>query len=254
MNPVLVRELEIGVGMPKICVPITDTTERAIVESARIMHDFPVDLVEWRADWFEGIDDWESVRSVLLQLRAVLADLPLLFTFRTKNEGGEREISYAQYDELLRKVAASKVVDLIDVEMFVDERVASLIHEIHQHGVKVVGSNHDFVKTPKQEEIVRRLCFMQESVADIAKISVMPQTEDDVKVLLMATQEMATKHTETPVITMAMGELGVVSRVSGEKFGSAVTFGTVGKASAPGQMPVDELKEILEILHRKEKQ
>ena len=245
MNPVLVRELEIGVGMPKICVPITDTTERAIVESARIMHNFPVDLVEWRADWFEGIDDWESVRSVLLQLRAVLADLPLLFTFRTKNEGGEREISYAQYDELLRKVAASKVVDLIDVEMFVDERVASIIHEIHQH---------DFVKTPKQEEIVRRLCFMQESAADIAKIAVKPQTEDDVKVLLMATLEMATKHPETPVITMAMGELGVVSRVSGEKFGSAVTFGTVGKASAPGQMPVDELKEILEILHRKEKQ
>ena len=83
MNPVLVRELEIGVGMPKICVPITDTTERAIVESARIMHNFPVDLVEWRADWFEGIDDWESVRSVLLQLRSVLANIPLLFTFRT---------------------------------------------------------------------------------------------------------------------------------------------------------------------------
>ena len=254
MNPVLVRELEIGVGMPKICVPITDTTERMIVESARTMHNFPVDLVEWRADWFEGIDDWEAVRSVLLQLRAVLADVPLLFTFRTKNEGGEREISYAQYDELLRKVAASKVVDLIDVEIFVDDRVPTLINEIHQHGVKVIASNHDFVKTPKQEEIVRRLCFMQEATADIAKIAVMPQTEDDVKVLLMATQEMATKHAETPVITMAMGELGVVSRVSGEKFGSSVTFGTVGKASAPGQMPVDELKEILEILHRKEKQ
>lgn len=254
MNPVVVRGVEIGTGMPKICVPIIEKSEHEIIEFVRQICDLPVDLVEWRADWFEGIENWDSVRIVLLQLRAVLGDMPLLFTFRTRNEGGEREVPYHQYTELLQQVAASKTVDLIDVEMFADEQVTDLIATIQQQGVKVVASNHDFVKTPEQEEIVRRLCLMQEAGADIAKIAVMPQNEDDVKILLAATQEMATFHADTPVITMSMGELGVVSRVMGEKVGSAVTFGCVGQASAPGQMSVDILKEILEIFHRKEKQ
>ena len=254
MNPVVVRNLEIGVGMPKICVPIIEKKERDIIEFVRQLQDLPVDFVEWRADWFEGIENWDSVRIVLLQLRAILGDMPLLFTFRTRNEGGERELPYHQYAELLRQVAESKTADLIDVELFVDEKVADLIDALHAQGTKVIASNHDFVATPEQEEIVRRLCLMQEAGADIAKIALMPQNEDDVKTLLAATREMATFHTTTPVITMSMGELGVVSRVMGEKVGSAVTFGCVGQASAPGQMSVDILKEIMENFHRNEKQ
>ena len=254
MNPVIVRQLEIGVGMPKICVPIVEKKEHDIIEFVRQLRDLPVDLVEWRADWFDGIDDWDSVRIVLLQLRAMLGDMPLLFTFRTRKEGGERELPYHQYAELLRQVAESKTADLIDVELFANETVSELIDVVHKQGVKVIASNHDFVETPEQEEIVRRLCLMQEAGADIAKIAVMPQNEDDVKLLLEATQEMSNFHADTPVITMSMGELGVVSRVIGEKIGSAVTFGCVGQASAPGQMSVDLLRELLEILHRKEKQ
>ena len=48
---------------------------------------------------------------------------------------------------------------------------------------------------------------------------------------------------------MSMSNLGVVSRVCGEIFGSAITFGTVGEASAPGQIPVTSLKEILDLFH-----
>ena len=40
---------------------------------------------------------------------------------------------------------------------------------------------------------------------------------------------------------MSMGKLGVISRICGEVFGSAVTFGTAGKASAPGQLPANQL-------------
>lgn len=254
MNPVIIRELEIGAGMPKICVPVIEKKERDIIEFVRQLRDLPLDFVEWRADWFEGVENWESVRIVLLQLRAMLGDMPLLFTFRTKKEGGERELPYPQYAELLKRVADSKTADMIDVELFADEKVAELIDVIHKQGVKVIASNHDFLETPRQTEIVRRLCLMQEAGADIAKIAVMPQNEDDVKILLAATKEMADFHAETPIITMSMGELGTVSRVSGEKFGSAVTFGCVGQPSAPGQMAVEVLKEILEILHRNEKQ
>ena len=76
----------------------------------------------------------------------------------------------------------------------------------------------------------------------------MPQTTADVITLLDATQEMYHKHADRPLITMSMGSLGVVSRVSGATFGSSATFGAAKKASAPGQVSVDELRSILEVL------
>ena len=119
----------------------------------------------------------------------------------------------------------------------------------HENGVKVIMSNHDFFKTPSKEEIISRLCAMQEKGADIPKIAVMPQSKKDVLTLLSATNEMVEEHADRPIITMSMAATGVISRVCGEVFGSALTFGAVGKASAPGQMGAGELKEMLTTLH-----
>ena len=107
--------------------------------------------------------------------------------------------------------------------------------------------NHDFDATPSQEEIVRRLSLMEEKNADICKIAVMPNSNQDVLTLLQATAEMKSKATR-PLITMSMGALGMVSRVSGEVFGSSATFGAAKKASAPGQVPVSVLRDMLENL------
>ena len=116
--------------------------------------------------------------------------------------------------------------------------------------MKVVASNHDFHKTPAQEEIVSRLKKMQELGADIPKIAVMPQNKKDVLTLLAATEEMATEYADRPIITMSMAGTGVISRLCGEVFGSALTFGAVGKASAPGQMGAEDLKTVLTLLNK----
>ena len=59
---------------------------------------------------------------------------------------------------------------------------------------------------------------------------------------------MADRHPETPVITMSMGALGAVSRLSGEAFGSAMTFANPGTASAPGQVGLDVVNAVLDSL------
>ena len=115
--------------------------------------------------------------------------------------------------------------------------------------MKVVASNHDFDKTPEKEELVHRLCKMQELGADIPKIAVMPQNKKDVLTLLAATEEMASEHADRPIITMSMAGTGLVSRLCGEVFGSALTFGAVGKASAPGQMNAADLNTVLNLIH-----
>ena len=53
---------------------------------------------------------------------------------------------------------------------------------------------------------------------------------------------------QEPINTMAMGELGAVTRTAGALFGNAMTFASAGKASAPGQIDVHALKRILDTI------
>lgn len=245
-----VRNIKFGEGMPKICVPLIGKNDAALIEEANFLKTLKLDVVEWRIDHHENVEDIEKMKETLKVLRGALGELPLLVTFRSKKEGGEREVSVAYYAELNKAMAATGDADMIDVELFTgDEVVKEIVEFAHNHNVKVVMSNHDFDKTPEKEEIVSRLCKMQEMDADLPKIAVMPQTTDDVLTLLSATNEMVTKHADRPIITMSMAGLGVVSRLAGETFGSALTFGAAKAASAPGQIPVAKLAQVLEIMH-----
>ena len=184
-------------------------------------------------------------------LQTVLKDTPILFTFRTAKEGGEKAISNEDYKALNMAVAKSGYVDLIDVEAFTGEEIVKcMIQEAHSYGVKVIASNHDFDATPEKDEIVRRLCMMQDYGADIPKMAVMPRNKQDVLTLLSATLEMSEQFADRPIITMSMAGTGVVSRLAGETFGSALTFGAATKASAPGQINVSELEQVLDIIHK----
>ena len=247
---VIVRDLKLGEGMPKICVPLVGKTREDIINSAKDLKNIKLDLVEWRVDHYVDVLDIEKVKETLVELREVLENTPILFTFRSLKEGGEKEVSTEFYAKLNKEVSLTKNADLIDVELFTgDEIVREIVECAHNNEVKVVMSNHDFFKTPSKEEIVNRLCKMQELEADLPKIAVMPQSTTDVLTLLCATDEMVTKHAKTPIITMSMAGLGVISRLAGEIFGSALTFGSAKEASAPGQVAVDELYKVLNLLH-----
>ena len=239
MNPVVVRNVAIGEGIPKICVPIVGKTREEILEAAKNILPIGADVVEWRVDWYEDIFDFEKVEETAKQLREVLGEMPILFTFRTSKEGGEKAIETPVYVELNQKISATGYVDLVDMEAFTGDDAVKA----------VVASNHDFDKTPAKSDIIYRLRKMQELGADIPKIAVMPQNKKDVLTLLAATEEMVNNYADRPIITMSMAATGVISRVCGEVFGSALTFGAVGKASAPGQMGAGELKEMLTTLH-----
>lgn len=251
MNIVEVRNIKIGEGIPKICVPIVGVTKQDILKEARAFSTFAADVAEWRVDWFENVFEKEELKNTLSELREALGDIPLLFTFRTSKEGGEKAIEPETYAALNKMAAATGHVDLIDVEAFTgDDIVKDIIKEAHRCGVKVVASNHDFDKTPDRDDIVGRLRKMQDLGADLPKIAVMPQNKKDVLTLLSATEEMTRLYADRPIITMSMAATGMISRLCGEVFGSALTFGSAEKASAPGQMAVDDLNTVLSLIHK----
>lgn len=263
---VTVRNLTIGKGMPKICVPLVETTEEKLLEEAKTVKTLPIDMVEWRLDYFEQVGQDESVVATLNKLREIMLDTPILCTFRTKEEGGEKEITAEKYYNLYETVAKSGQCDIIDIELFAGNTMAiteehdytqeeffeKMLSMVHGYGVKVIASNHDFYQTPSAQELIYRLCKMQGLGADIAKIAVMPQQQSDVDVLLNATIHMAREYAAIPIVTMAMGQLGSISRINGQLTGSAITFGSASSASAPGQIPVVELKKALEMIHANE--
>ena len=250
MKTVKIRNLEIGTGAPKVIVPIVGKTRAEILSKGNELASIPLHVVEWRADFYEDVFQIPEVLETLKQLRAILGDIPILFTFRTKKEGGEKEISSADYTALNQAVAESGDADAVDVEIFSgDEVVVENIANIHNAGKIVVGSNHDFHRTPTQADLIYRLRKMQDMGADIPKIAVMPQSKDDVLTLLSATNEMTRYYADRPIITMSMSSTGVISRLCGEVFGSSMTFGAVGQVSAPGQIPVEQLNAATEIIH-----
>ncbi|WP_019241097.1 MULTISPECIES: type I 3-dehydroquinate dehydratase [Bacillus] len=251
MSILKIKDVTIGEGVSKIIVPLVGKTDEQILQEAIMVKELKPDVVEWRVDIYEKVEDLQAVKNLIAKLREVFAEELLLFTFRSHKEGGEKEISDAFYVELNQTAIRTKMIDLVDVELFNEEvNVKNLVATAKENGVFVIMSNHDFFKTPSKEEIINRLCKMQEYGADIPKIAVMPTSVADVITLLDATNTMKTEYADRPLITMSMGGTGVISRLAGEVFGSAFTFGAGKEASAPGQIPVSELRTVLNILHK----
>lgn len=250
MNTVKIRNLIVGEGCPKVIIPIVAEDAEGIYAKGWELKDYPLDVVEWRVDFYKDVFDFEKTIETAAKLREAMGDTPILFTFRTKKEGGEKDIDPQTYTALNRLVAESGYVDAIDVEIFSgDEVVAENIAAIHRAGKVVVGSNHDFFRTPDREDLLNRLRKMQNMGADIPKIAMMPQSVADVITLQAVTDAFAHGEADRPIITMSMGSVGVITRITGELFGSSMTFGAVGQVSAPGQIPIEKLRTAMAILH-----
>ncbi|MGM9904686.1 type I 3-dehydroquinate dehydratase [Lactobacillus sp.] len=243
MTTVKVRNIVLGEGLPKIAVPNVGVTEEEILASAKEIAAAKPDIMEWRIDYYEaGIKDNEKLIATAKALRDVVGELPVLVTFRTKNEGGVLELGEDEYLDLVATVVTNRLGDAVDIELFHDEeRVKDLVKQAHNYNVVVIMSNHDFEKVPAKDVIEFRLKKMAELGADVPKLACMPHSADDVLTLLSATND-ARKVLSTPIITMAMADLGKVSRIAGQVFGSCLSFGAVGKTSAPGQLSIEDLR------------
>lgn len=247
---VTVRKVEIGGGQPCICAPVVGKDADEIRKQTSELCRKKPDLIEWRADFFQEIGDPEKVLDVVHQMRGIVGEIPLLFTIRSEKEGGQ-PIPLTDGDKirLMKRVCQTRQVDLIDHELR-DERNIPVIRNVSKaYGVRLILSFHDFDQTPAKEVLVDKIFKAVEFGADIAKVAVMPATFKDVIVLMEATEE-ARNHVRIPLITMSMGGLGTITRLAGWAYGSAVTFASGSRSSAPGQMPVEEVQNLLPVIQK----
>lgn len=248
MTSVFMRGLRLGEGRPAICIPLTATTLDDLEAEARLCLAVGPDVLEWRADFFDGLWCEAALDAALVRLRETIGETPLLFTVRSAGEGGHVAVDGVAYGRIVERAARSGAVDAVDIEAFFDESVTeAMVDSVHRGGCLALLSNHDFATTPSVEEIVARLRRMQDLGADICKVAVTPSQPADVLTLLSATREMYDRYATRPLVTMSMGRLGLVTRVAGGVFGSCLTFASGARASAPGQIPADRLRDALDL-------
>ena len=242
----VVKNLNIGDLPVKTIVPITaKTVEQAIAQAQVIASNPNADVAEFRIDLLEFSADTKKVIALGQQLNQILKEKPLIATIRTHNEGGKMTVSDQDYEKIYREYLKKPFMQLLDIEMFRNAgSVAKLTKLAHDKKVLVIMSNHDFAKTPEQQDIENRLLKQDQMGADILKIAVMPKSKQDVFTLMNATLAVSQKS-QKPLLTMSMGQLGTISRVATANMGGSLSFGMSGEASAPGQIDVTQLKQLL---------
>ena len=264
-------------GLPAVAVSLTGPSLAQARTQARSAIDAGADVLELRVDLLEEagalaapapLDAATAAAQVLECLRGLGETIdgaaPLLLTCRTAAEGGRPQLDDAAYGALLRSVldgladwTPERRPAAIDVEV---QRgcLPQVCTQAHALSIDVVASFHDFEATPANEALEEVLARMAREGADLAKIAVWPTGADDVARLLRVCARATAGAGEgtglgVPVAAMSMGTLGAVSRVA-PAFGSALTFAVVpdeqgqARASAPGQLPIQDVRRCLELL------
>ncbi len=240
-----------GGKFPLICTPLVGRTlDQLMAELAEVLPKKP-DVLEWRVDFFEQIGDVASVIAAAVAIKKEAGSTPVLFTRRATMEGGEKIVlNEAQVIAMYTAVCESQTIDLIDYEMANDAaNIAQVRDAAKANGIKLVLSFHNFSYTPGLETLAAKFLTADQLGADVAKVAVMPRDLDDVLTLLTATRE-ASKKLRIPLISMAMGPLGAVTRMVGGVFGSSLSFAVGASSSAPGQVQMEDLNTVLAILQK----
>ncbi len=250
-STVTVRGTVIGKEKPLICTPLIGKDIPSIITELEKMIRKNPDLIEWRADFFESLDNTELVLRTIAEIRKLAGETPILFTIRSHHEGGQViALSEQEKVALLAELCRKKVVDLIDYELSNDAPSVEQLRAVSkENGVAMVMSYHNFESTPPASFIVDKVLKMEQSGADIAKVAVMPKSKSDALVLLLASEQ-AQNELKIPLISISMGEFGALSRMVGYVFGSDITFAIGEQSSAPGQIPIEDLRAALQIVQK----
>lgn len=252
MKEITIKNSNISYKKPKIVIPLIGHDEDTIFNEINNLPIKHFDLIEWRADHFCQLSNIKKVVALTEKLRKRLPKIPLIFTCRSKEQGGYQAFSDDFYYQLNEKILTSGFVDLIDIEINKATHITwPLIKLAHDRQTLIIASYHNFSKTPTKGEIITILRKMQEQGADILKVAVMPTTLTDLIRLSSAANDSILYYTSRPLVIIAMGEFGQLSRIACHLFGSVLTFAAATNKSAPGQIEAKKLYPILSLLYKK---
>lgn len=232
-----------------LCWPLMATTGDALLAEIRHAVAAEVEVLEWRVDALESLAARAELLSLAAEVREAAGVLPLILTLRAPYEGGCTEgLSDAARADLILALMPHAKPEFIDLELAMSSldflRVRSTCRAA---GVQLIVSSHDFAETPSADVLRSIFARAKDAGGDVAKLATYPKDFSDVLRLMSVTREAATLL-GIPVVGIAMGEIGVVSRVFATECGSALTFIAGSEASAPGQVSLTRYRQLRTLL------
>ena len=215
----------------KTCVSIAETTPDKIKNTLRIALK--------KSDYVEVRFDFLKIERIPETLEMIKKDLKnVVCTLRPKTEGG-KFLGNEKERIVILKLIAEYNPFLLDVEFNTLKRNSSFVKYLNSTKTKLLVSWHDFKKTPSTTELKKRMSQMSRFSSNVKIVCTAKSIDDSTRML-----ELYSKKGKNNLISFAMGDLGRISRILCLYLGSPYTYVSLGKAIAPGQFSVDEIKKI----------
>lgn len=246
VTPLSVRGKLLGGPKPILCIPLVARSRDEVLKVGSSISSFGPDFVELRIDYWDFLKDVSEVIEVIAQLRRMFPETPFILTCRDHREGGFKEVDLELKRRIYEESIKEGLVDFIDLELALGQDYIDSIRA-KKGSTFLILSYHEFSKVLSEDEIFAK--FAQEAFcgADVIKVAIMPKSHDDLIALLNATLRARRAFPGVPIISMAMGEVGVLSRIVGFAWGSDLSFAMFSEASAPGQVSASVLSNLFKV-------
>jgi 3-dehydroquinate dehydratase-1 len=218
----------------KTCVSIAETTPKKLLQTLRIALK-KSDYVEIRFDFLKAEQIPQVLETVKKDLKKTVC------TLRPKTEGGKFAGKEKERLSILKLIAEYNPF-LLDIEFNTMKQNKNLVKYLKTTKTKLLISGHDFKKTPSLTELKKKLNQMSKFSSNVKIVTTAKSTEDSTRVL-----QLYSKKENINLIAFTMGNPGRVSRILSLYLGSPYIYVSLGKAVAPGQFSLDEVKRIINL-------
>lgn len=243
---VKLRNVVLGSGSLALIMPLVPRTQEELLTMAEETMNYQPDILEWRVDYFDEVENEHAMKEALKALRSQIGDMALMVTPRHAEENGVRAIDPENKMNIFRWVIESRMVDIVDVELrYGTDYIGQIKEMCRQNNCALMVSYHDLERTPEEEEVFEKLKLEQEAGADVCKVSFVAQNYGDIdrlgRMIVKAKEEII----DIPIVSISASPIGTLSRVGGDIFGSDGTFVSNGKTH---QIHIDDLRALRKTL------
>jgi 3-dehydroquinate dehydratase-1 len=215
----------------KTCVSIAEKTPQKLKQVLKIALK--------KSDYVEVRFDFLKIEQIPDALEVIKKDLnKIVCTLRPKTEGGKFSVNEKERIAIIKLIAEYNPF-LLDIEFNTLKKNSLLVKYLKSTKTKLLVSWHDFKKTPNSTELKKKMNQMSKFSSNVKIVSTAKSTDDSTRML-----ELYSKKGKNNLISFAMGDFGRISRILCLYLGSPYTYVSLGKAIAPGQFSVDEVKKI----------
>ena len=215
----------------KTCISIAEKTPDKIKKTLKIALK-KSDYAEVRFDFLKSEQVPEAIEMIKKDLKKIVC------TLRPKTEGGKFSGKEKERVAILKLIAEYNPF-LLDVEFNTLKRNSSFRKYLKSTKTNLLVSWHDFKKTPSSTELKKKMNQMSKFSSNVKIVCTAKSIDDSNRML-----ELYSKKGKSSLISFAMGDFGRISRILCLYLGSPYTYVSLGKAVAPGQFSVDEVKKI----------